>query len=49
MTTSLVQTADAPDIVKNQDEYIIYVPMLDEEGLECLKYAQIFGNTPADN
>ena len=28
------------DQVKNQDEYNIYVSMLDEEELECLKYAQ---------
>ena len=26
--------------MKNQDEYNIYVSMLDEEELECLKYAQ---------
>ncbi|MFM7984334.1 MAG: hypothetical protein ACKPKO_33920, partial [Candidatus Fonsibacter sp.] len=26
--------------VKNQDEYNIYVSMLDEEELECLKYVQ---------
>ncbi|MFM7989483.1 MAG: hypothetical protein ACKPKO_60235, partial [Candidatus Fonsibacter sp.] len=28
------------DKVKNQDEYNIYVSMLDEEELECLKYVQ---------
>ena len=26
--------------MKNQDEYNIYVSMLDEEELECLKYVQ---------
>ena len=26
--------------MKNQDEYNIYVSILDEEELECLKYAQ---------
>ena len=40
LTTSSIKTTNALDKVKNQDEYIIYVSMLDEEELECLKYAQ---------
>ncbi|MFM7984676.1 MAG: hypothetical protein ACKPKO_35665 [Candidatus Fonsibacter sp.] len=34
-TNALEQTK-----VKNQDEYNIYVSMLDEDELECLKYVQ---------
>ena len=40
LTTSFVKITKALDKVKNQDEYNIYVSMLDEEELECLKYAQ---------
>ena len=40
LTTSFIKITNALDKVKNQDEYTIYVSMLDEEELECLKYAQ---------
>ena len=40
LTTSFIKNTNALDKVKNQDEYNIYVSMLDEEELECLKYAQ---------
>ena len=40
LTTSFIKITNALDKVKNQDEYNIYVSMLDEEELECLKYAK---------
>ena len=40
LTTSFIKITNALDKVKNQDEYNIYVSMLDEEELECLEYAQ---------
>ena len=40
LITSFIKITNALDKVKNQDEYNIYVSMLDEEELECLKYAQ---------
>ena len=41
LTTSfIIKIANALDKTKNQDEYNIYVSMLDEEELECLKYVQ---------
>ena len=40
LTTSSIKITNALDKVKNQDEYNMYVSMLDEEELECLKYAQ---------
>ena len=40
LTTSFIKIANALGKVKNQDEYNIYVSMLDDEELECLKYAQ---------
>ncbi|MFM7979441.1 MAG: hypothetical protein ACKPKO_09015, partial [Candidatus Fonsibacter sp.] len=40
MTTSFIKFASALDKVKNQHKYNIYVSMLDEEELECLKYVQ---------
>ena len=40
LTTSFIKITNALDKVKNQDEYNIYVSVLDEEELECLKYAQ---------
>ena len=40
LTTSFIKITNALDKVKNQGEYNIYVSMLDEEELECLKYAQ---------
>ena len=40
LTTSFINITNALDKTKNQDEYNIYVSMLDEEELECLKYAQ---------
>ena len=40
LTTSFIKITNALDKTKNQDEYNIYVSMLDEEELECLKYAQ---------
>ena len=40
LTTSFIKITNALEKVKNQDEYNIYVSMLDEEELECLKYAQ---------
>ena len=39
LTTSFIKITNALDKTKNQDEYNIYVSMLDEE-LECLKYVQ---------
>ena len=40
LTTSFINITNALDKVKNQVEYNIYVSVLDEEELECLKYAQ---------
>ncbi|MFM7982553.1 MAG: hypothetical protein ACKPKO_24845, partial [Candidatus Fonsibacter sp.] len=40
LTTSFIKIANALDKGRNQDEYNIYVSMLDEEELECLKYVQ---------
>ena len=40
LTTSFIKITNALEKVKNQDEYNIYVWMLDKEELECLKYAQ---------
>jgi len=40
LTTSFIKITNALDKTKNQDEYNIYVSMLDEEELECLKYVQ---------
>ena len=40
LTTCIIKITNALDKTKNQDEYNIYVSMLDEEELECLKYAQ---------
>ncbi len=40
LTTSFIKITNALDKVKNQDEYNIYVSMLDAEELECLKYVQ---------
>ncbi len=40
LTTSFIKITNALDNVKNQDEYNIYVSMLDEEELDCLKYVQ---------
>ena len=40
LTTSFINITNALDKTKNQDEYNIYVSMLDEEELECLTYAQ---------
>ncbi|MFM7988032.1 MAG: hypothetical protein ACKPKO_52835, partial [Candidatus Fonsibacter sp.] len=40
LTTSFIKITNALEKVKNQDEYNIYVSMLDEEELECLKYVQ---------
>ena len=40
LTTSFIKITNALDKTKNQDEYNIYVSMLYEEELECLKYAQ---------
>ena len=40
LTTSFIKITDAIDKARNQDEYNIYASMLDEEELECLKYAQ---------
>ena len=40
LTMSFIKSANAIKKVKNQDEYNIYVSMLDEGELECLKYAQ---------
>ena len=40
LTTRFIKITNALDKVKNQDEYNIYVSMLDEEELECLKCAQ---------
>ena len=37
---SFIKITNALDKTKNQDEYNIYVSMLDEEELECLKYVQ---------
>ena len=39
LTTSFIKITNALDKT-NQDEYNIYVSMLDEEELECLKYVQ---------
>ena len=40
MTASFFKIAQPLVKVQKQDEYNIYVSMLDEEELECLKYAQ---------
>ena len=40
LTTSFIKITNAMDKTKHQDEYNIYVSMLDEEELECLKYVQ---------
>ncbi|MFM7988364.1 MAG: hypothetical protein ACKPKO_54535 [Candidatus Fonsibacter sp.] len=40
LTTSFIKITNALEKVKNQDEYNIYVLMLDEEELECLKDVQ---------
>ena len=40
LTTSFIKITNALDKTKNQDEYNIYVSMLDEEELECFKYVQ---------
>ena len=40
LTTSFIKITNALDKTKNQDEYNIYVSVLDEEELECLKYVQ---------
>ncbi|MFM7988735.1 MAG: hypothetical protein ACKPKO_56420 [Candidatus Fonsibacter sp.] len=40
LTTSFIKITNALEKVKNQDEYNIYVSMLDDEELECLKYVQ---------
>ncbi|MFM7980738.1 MAG: hypothetical protein ACKPKO_15600, partial [Candidatus Fonsibacter sp.] len=40
LTTSFIKITNAMDKVKNQDEYNIYVSMLDEEDLDCIKYVQ---------
>ena len=40
LTTSFIKITNALDKTKNQDENNIYVSMLDEEELECLKYVQ---------
>ena len=40
LTTSFINITNALDKTKNRDEYNIYVSMLDEEELECLKYVQ---------
>ncbi|MFM7981771.1 MAG: hypothetical protein ACKPKO_20875 [Candidatus Fonsibacter sp.] len=40
MTTSFINNTNALDNVNNQYEYNMYVSTLDEEDLECLKYAQ---------
>ena len=40
LTTSFIKITNAIDKARNQDEYNIYVSMLDEEELECLKYVQ---------
>ena len=40
LTTSVSKSTNALEKVKNQDEYNIYVSMLDEEELDCLKYVQ---------
>ena len=38
LTTSFIKITNALDKTKNQDEHNMYVSMLDEEELECLKY-----------
>ena len=40
LITSCSKLTNVLDKVKNQDECNVYVSMLDEEELECLKYAQ---------
>ena len=40
MTKSFIKITNAIDKARNQDEYNIYVSMLDEEELECVKYFQ---------
>ena len=44
LTTSFIKITSALDKVKHQDEYNIYVSILDEEELECLKYVQRLRN-----
>ena len=40
LITSFIKVTNAIDKARNQDEYNMYVSMLDEEELECLKYVQ---------
>ena len=40
MTTSFIKITNAIDKARTQDEYNIYVPMLEEEEPDCLKYVQ---------
>ncbi len=40
LITSFIPITNTLDKTKNEDEYNIYVSMLDEEELECLKYVQ---------
>ena len=40
LTTSFINITNALDKTKHQDEYNIYVSMLYEEELECLRYVQ---------
>ena len=40
LTTSFIKITNAIDKARNHDEYYMYASMLDEEELECLKYAQ---------
>ncbi|MFM7981113.1 MAG: hypothetical protein ACKPKO_17525 [Candidatus Fonsibacter sp.] len=40
LTTSWITITNALAKGRNQDEYNIYVSILDEEDLECLKYVQ---------
>ena len=43
LTTSFIKITNALGKVKNQDEYNMYVSMLEEKELECLKYVQRLG------
>ena len=40
LITSFIKSTNALDKTKNQDKYNMYVLMLDEDEVECLKYAQ---------
>ena len=40
LSASFIKVTNAIDKARNQDEYTICVSMLDEEELECLKYAR---------